>query len=236
MSKRFTDTDKWDRPWFRKLPAAYKLLWGYITDKCDLAGVWYVDFEMAAFVIGEEVDADKALGLFQKQIRVVDEARWLIVDFVPFQYGTLTETNNLHRSVASRLRSLNPAPPQPQNSPSGGAKEKEREKEREGSVSSSGDRGAGKGGAVDVPTDLLANLPEITDWLEYKKQRGENYKPKGLEALWRVFREIPPGKRRESVDHSMSNNYAGLFQKTGGRNGNHQTAGYAEPTPGKYAD
>lgn len=131
VSKRFTDTDKWDRPWFRKLPPKYKLFWSYMTDKCDMIGVWYVDFEMAEFVIGEKLDPAEAARLFQKQIRVIDSTRWLIQDFVSFQYGELKENNNLHRSVASRLRSLDSAPEQPLNSPSRGAKEKERVKDKE---------------------------------------------------------------------------------------------------------
>jgi len=86
-----------------------------------------------------------------------------------------------------------------------------------------------------VPEDLKPNLSEIFDWLEYKKQRAQSYKPKGLEALWRVFRDIPASKRREAVDHSMANNYSGLFQKSGGSNGSTK-AGYAEPVAGKYQD
>lgn len=66
---------------------------------------------------------------------------------------------------------------------------------------------------IQIPEDLKDSTPEIQDWLEYKKQRGQTYKPKGLEALWRSFRAIPPEKRREAVDHSMSNNWSGLFEK-----------------------
>jgi hypothetical protein len=55
MAKRFTDSEKWNRPWFRKLPTKYKLLWLYILDHCDMSGVWYVDFELASMMIGEPV-------------------------------------------------------------------------------------------------------------------------------------------------------------------------------------
>jgi len=37
--KRFTETTKWDDPWFRKLSPTAKLLWGYITDKCNAVGL-----------------------------------------------------------------------------------------------------------------------------------------------------------------------------------------------------
>lgn len=87
-----------------------------------------------------------------------------------------------------------------------------------------------------VPEDLKVSLPEISDWLAYKREKGQTYRPKGLEALWRAFRQIPVEKRRASVDHSMSQNWAGLFLKDGGSHGSRSTAGYAEPKPGKYQD
>lgn len=144
MAKRFTDTEKWDRPWFRKLPVEYKMLWSYITDKCDIAGIWYADFELASFLIGVEVTEGGALAHFSKQIRPLPGgSRWLIEDFAPFQYGTLTPTNNMHRSVISKLVSAgvapcvalvapqNSAPQEPLRSPSLGAKDKDKVKDKD---------------------------------------------------------------------------------------------------------
>jgi hypothetical protein len=86
----------------------------------------------------------------------------------------------------------------------------------------------------EIPNDLLDNLSEINDWLEYKRQKGQMYKPKGLEALWRSIRLIPKDKRREAVDHSMSNNWSGLFQKNGGNNGRSNSSQGSDETSGKY--
>lgn len=91
---------------------------------------------------------------------------------------------------------------------------------------------------VCVPDDLKANEKEIRDWLEYKRQKGQTYKPKGLEALWRMFRAIPAEKRREAVDWSMANNWAGLFEKRDrGANGTREggrIVGTAAHQRGKY--
>lgn len=45
MSKRFTETDKWRDPWFRKLTPLQKCLFGYLCDNCNNAGFIEIDVE-----------------------------------------------------------------------------------------------------------------------------------------------------------------------------------------------
>lgn len=106
MSKRFTDTDKWRNPWFRKLPPTYKALWMYIVDACDNAGVWMVDIDLASFSIGEEIDHDSALEAFDgRVISIGDGKRWQVVDYVAFQFGTeLNPKSKVHASVISLMK------------------------------------------------------------------------------------------------------------------------------------
>lgn len=112
-------------------------------------------------------------------------------------------------------------------------RETEKEEERETEKECAGALVDG----VQIPDDLLPSLPEITDWLDYKKRRGDRYKPgPGIEALWRAIRKIPPDRRRAAVDHSMSSTYKGIYEKNGGTNGTQRSAGYAEPRAGKYQD
>jgi len=47
--KRFTETNKWDDPWFRSLPGVHKLVFLYIIDRCNNAGFWEVDMDAMAF-------------------------------------------------------------------------------------------------------------------------------------------------------------------------------------------
>lgn len=102
MAKRFTDTDKWERSWFRKLPSKYKLFWQFMLDKCDSAGVWYADIEIASFFIGEDFTESEVKEVFSKQIEVKN-GRWLIKDFIEFQYGNLTEKNKMFSNVHLKL-------------------------------------------------------------------------------------------------------------------------------------
>lgn len=104
MAKRFTDTEKWRRPWFRKLSLEHKSLWIYMLDSCDHAGIWYKDFELASFLIGAEISESEVLSVFSKQIKVLDDAHWFFPDFIVFQYGRLRNNNSAHIGV---LRILN---------------------------------------------------------------------------------------------------------------------------------
>jgi len=69
---------------------------------------------------------------------------------------------------------------------------------------------------IEIPESLRQSETEIRTWLKYKHERGQKYRPTGLEALWRAIEIIPPEKRKESIEHSMASNYAGIFEKKGG--------------------
>ena len=110
MPNRFTETDKWKKPWFRKLAPEYKLLWVYMLDTCDAAGVWPVDTDLASYCIGAPLDEHEAIKVMKKQIVVLAPTKWLIRDFVSFQYGRLSEACNPHKRVFATLAThgLNP--------------------------------------------------------------------------------------------------------------------------------
>lgn len=76
-----------------------------------------------------------------------------------------------------------------------------------------------------IPDDLILNKPELLDWWNYKKQRGEAYKPAGWAALLRKVRGFGPGTIKESIENCMANNWAGLFEKNGGSNGVKRNSG-----------
>ena len=105
MAKRFTDTDKWKKPFIRGLEAPYKLLWFYILDDCDHAGIWIVDLEIASIRCGHTFNERDVLKIFNGQVDVVRKGElWFIRDFIDFQYGTLNPENRAHKSVLDRLK------------------------------------------------------------------------------------------------------------------------------------
>jgi hypothetical protein len=108
MSKRFTDTEKWKKPFIRNLKAPYKLLWLYILDECDHAGIWQVDFDVAQIKIGEKLNYQTALKyLSDKVVPFSGGEKWFIPEFIEFQYGALNPENRAHNSVLQILKKYN---------------------------------------------------------------------------------------------------------------------------------
>ena len=104
MAKRFTDTDKWKKGFIKNLPAKYKLLWLYILDDCNHAGIWDTDFEVASIRIGSKINEKEAAQVLSEQIKIFDGGnKWFIPKFIDFQYGQLNENVNAHKSVIKLL-------------------------------------------------------------------------------------------------------------------------------------
>jgi hypothetical protein len=128
MAKRFTDTDKWKKPFIRSLEAPYKLLWFYILDDCDHAGIWQADFEVASIRIGFLITEKDMMKHFGEKIQKIGPAKFFIPDFIFFQYGTLNDKNRLHLSV---IQLLEKNKIKPLGSPLEGAKYKDKDKEQD---------------------------------------------------------------------------------------------------------
>lgn len=101
MAKRFTDTEKWKKPFIRGLQGAYKLLWLYICDDCDHAGIWQVDLDVAQIRIGEKINIEEAIKSFGDKIVIFDKGnKWFIPSFIEFQYPSgLNPENRAHNST-----------------------------------------------------------------------------------------------------------------------------------------
>lgn len=104
MAKRYTDTDKWKKRWFRKLKNDHKVFWMYVLDQCDHAGIWEVDFELASYFCNG-IKESEIRETFVKQYHEFDDGkRWLIKDFIEFQYRELDSNNRAHNSVIKILK------------------------------------------------------------------------------------------------------------------------------------
>lgn len=104
MAKRFTDTEKWDDPWFFGLSTIHKLFWLYLLDNCDISGGWKVNQKIVNLRIGAEINLDEFLEIAGKRIELIEGRDiWFINKFIIFQYGNLNESNKIFRSVQNAL-------------------------------------------------------------------------------------------------------------------------------------
>lgn len=67
-----------------------------------------------------------------------------------------------------------------------------------------------------LPDELKPYESSISDWLAYKAERRESYKPTGLKALYTKLMDFG-SSLPDAISASMASNYAGIFAaKTGG--------------------
>lgn len=186
MAKRFTDTDKWKKPFIRTMKTPYKLLWLYILDECDHAGIWQVDLPVAQIKIGEKLNLDEALKYLDgKVFSFAGGEKWFIPDFIDFQYGKLKNENRAHNSVIQILLKYNLIDNEnkPLISSLQRAKDKDMDKDKEL------DMDKDKGG------DLLI-WPSFEDfWNLYDKKVGEKGK------LFKKWQGLTQAEKEKIMQH-----------------------------------
>lgn len=105
--KRFTETTKWDDPWFMDLPGKYKLFWLFICDRCDCAGAWQPNWKLAIAQIGESLEPAEVLRIFADRIIQLPDGKFWIKYFIRYQYGILSSECKPHQNVLLTLNNLN---------------------------------------------------------------------------------------------------------------------------------
>ena len=101
MSYRLTATEKWDdNEWFRKLSTNAKVLFFYLTDKCDIAGFIKYDIDVFSLYTGiRHEDVESALN--ELEHFYIRKNGWIwIKNFLKHQKNLpLNESNHAHRGI-----------------------------------------------------------------------------------------------------------------------------------------
>lgn len=105
MAKRFTDSGKWKRPWFRGLGIHAKVLWQYMCDECDHAGIFIADFDLISFQVGFRVDESKLMSWLGTKLVQVDRDKYFIPSFFDFQYADAKDGFKAKQSAIKILKS-----------------------------------------------------------------------------------------------------------------------------------
>jgi len=179
MPKRFTETNKWEDKWFRRLSPTEKLVFIYMCEKCDSAGFYEVDNELMAFHTGlSEQEIEGAYEGLARGLLGANGVYW-IRNFLKHQKNeNLNPENNAHKPIIASIYAhaddfkepLKLAPKQPLIRGTGIGKGKGK-----------GNKG-GMGGM---------KKPTIEDVREYCSQRGNYVNPQAfydwcLQNGWRL--------------------------------------------------
>jgi hypothetical protein len=105
MAKRFTDTDKWKDEWYTDLPNDYKIIWQYLLDTCDNAGIYKRNVKLLNIMCNTNVSDTDILNAFKLRVTPISDEKWIINKFCVFQYGTdfLDSKNKAVISVVNKL-------------------------------------------------------------------------------------------------------------------------------------
>ena len=97
------DTELIRKAWWRKMTCKQKALWEYLRLACDASGVIDIDWEAFSFHIGDQV-SKQDLDPMKTQFEFLPNNRLLIVDFVAFQYGRLSEDCRPHQRIMALIK------------------------------------------------------------------------------------------------------------------------------------
>ncbi len=220
MAKRFTDTDKWKKQFIRGLDTPYKLLYLYILDDCDHAGIWHVDFEVAQIRTGVTFDLEIALDRFKNKVTPFDDdEKWFIPDFIEFQYGELNAANRVHNSIIQLLTKYKIQYNKPLISPLQGVKDKDKDKVKDKDK----DKEQDKDPEIIFPYNTKKFLEMWELWKKYRAERKlQAYKPIGEQAALKKLSKYDEDTACEMIMSSIENNYQGIFELKTNINGKHR--------------
>ena len=72
MAQRFTDTQKWEDEWFTEMSNDYKIIWIYLLDTCDNAGIWKQNIKLLNFSCGTNISLERLAEIFKGRITKID--------------------------------------------------------------------------------------------------------------------------------------------------------------------
>jgi len=106
MAYRFTNTDKWNDGWFSSLKTLEKLLFIYLCDNCDIAGIIEINAKRIALDLGcNENDVKGAIEGLSRGITLSLSGDCAIINnFIKHQKNLpLNKLNNAHKGIISRF-------------------------------------------------------------------------------------------------------------------------------------
>jgi len=105
MAQRFTDSNKWLDNWFSNLTNDYKIVWLYLLDTADNAGIFQINIRLLNFNCSTNITENDLLETFKSRITKFDTDKCIINKFCIFQYGP-DFLNSKNKAVISAIKKL----------------------------------------------------------------------------------------------------------------------------------
>jgi hypothetical protein len=108
LAKRFTETTKWQKEWYRLMGPKLRDLRSYLLDACDHAGILDVDLGTISHFVGWDVSVeDINESLRNRGVWHPGSSRKLFIpDFIEFQYGDASNQFKARLSALKKIESL----------------------------------------------------------------------------------------------------------------------------------
>ena len=156
-TKRLTDAEKWKDPFFENLSNDFKLIWLYLLDDCDNAGLWNRSIKRLNYHCNTTITEEDLIKVFKERLQPLTEDTWYIPKFNIFQYGVgwidskskavISAKNKLEqfKSIIDRVSIPYPYPIHT-------LKDKDKDKDQDKSKDKSKDKDKAKDKAKELPS------------------------------------------------------------------------------------
>lgn len=81
-----SETEKWKDPWFSNLTNNEKIVWLFLLDDCNHAGIWQVNLRRLNFECRTNYTMNELTNFLQNRICILSEEKWFVPKFISFQY------------------------------------------------------------------------------------------------------------------------------------------------------
>lgn len=106
MPKRFTDTEKWKDDWYLSLNNDYRIIWQWLLDNCNHAGICKPSINLLNMMCNTSVSEEELIEVMNERVMKINNF-WFIPKFIKFQYGNLNSKKPAVVSVLNELKKNN---------------------------------------------------------------------------------------------------------------------------------
>lgn len=106
MAKRLTDTDKWKDDWFVSLSNDYRIIWLWLLDNCNHAGICKRSIGLLNRDCNTKISENELVEALEGRLLICGN-NWFIPKFLKFQYANLTSDRPVIISVVKELEKNN---------------------------------------------------------------------------------------------------------------------------------